>query len=88
MHARFGGRKSKKCQEWQLVGFLSYKVHVTESCDDDAPHLVTDVHTTPATTSDFEMVPPIQAALAQQQTLPREHFVDAGYVTTNHLITS
>ncbi len=78
--ARFG---KKRATIW-----TGYKVHVTESCDDDAPHLVTDVHTTPATTSDFEMIPPIQAALAQQQILPSEHFVDAGYVTTNHLITS
>ena len=78
--ARFG---KKRATIW-----TGYKVHVTESCDDDTPHLVTDVQTTPATTSDFEMLPPIQAALAQQGTLPGEHFVDAGYVTTNHLITS
>jgi len=63
-------------------------VHVTERCDEATAHLVTDVHTTPATTSDFEMIPFIQATLAQQETLPHEHFVDAGYVTTSHLITS
>lgn len=63
--ARFG---KKRATIW-----TGYKVHVTESCDDDAPHLVTDVHTTPATTSDFEMIPPIQAALAHQQILPSEH---------------
>ncbi len=68
--------------------WTGYKVHVTESCDGDTPHLVTDVQTTPATTSDFEMIPRIQAMLAQHETLPREHFVDAGYVTTSHLITS
>ncbi len=68
--------------------WTGYKVHVTESCDEATPHLVTDVHTTPATTSDFEMIPFIQATLAQQETLPHEHFVDAGYVTTSHLITS
>ena len=78
--ARFG---KKRATIW-----TGYKVHITESCDDDTPHLVTDVQTTPATTSDFEMIPPIQAALAQQGTLPGEHFVDAGYVTTSHLITS
>jgi len=77
-------RFSKK----RATTWTGYKVHITESCDGDTPHLVTDVHTTPATTSDFEMIPPIQATLARQETLLQEHFVDAGYVTTSHLITS
>ncbi len=77
-------RFSKK----RATTWTGYKVHITESCDEETPHLVTDVQTTPATTSDFEMVPRIQAILAQQERLPSDHFVDAGYVTTNHLITS
>jgi transposase len=53
-------------------------VHLTESCDDDAPHLITDVQTTPAPLSDFEMTPPIQASLAERQILPREQLLDMG----------
>ena len=30
------------------MSWTGYKVHVTESCDEDGPHLVTDVQTTPA----------------------------------------
>jgi transposase len=77
-------RFSKK----RATTWTGYKVHVTESCDEDTPHLITDVQTTPATTSDFEMAPRIHALLAQHEILPEEHFVDAGYVTTSHLITS
>ena len=73
----------KRSTEW-----TGYKVHVTEACDADTPHLITDVETTPATTSDFEMPPLIQAQLAQRDLLPEEHIVDAGYVSADHLVTS
>ena len=63
-------------------------VHVTESCDEDGPHLVTDVQTTPAPVSDFDLPPTIQAALAQRDLLPNEQVLDAGYVTAAHLISS
>ena len=64
------------------------KVHVTETCDDATPNLITDVTTTPATTSDFAMLPTIQAHLATRQMTPGEQLVDAGYVTSDHLLTS
>src|SRR5712691_10015127 len=63
-------------------------VHVTESCDDDGPYLVTDVQTTPAPISDFDMIPSIQAALGQRDLLPNEQVLDAGYVTAAHIISS
>jgi transposase len=63
-------------------------VHVTESCDEDGPHLVTDVQTKPAPISDFDMIPPIQAALGQRDLLPNEQLLDAGYVTAAHIISS
>jgi len=68
--------------------WTGYKVHVTQSCDDDGPHLVTDVQTTPAPVSDFDMTPTIQATLAQRDLLPNEHVLDAGYVTAAHMISS
>jgi hypothetical protein len=63
-------------------------VHVTETCDDETPNLITDVTTTPATTSDFAVLPTIQAHLAARRLTPREQLVDAGYVTSDHLLTS
>lgn len=40
--------------------WTGYKVHLTETCDEQGPHLITDVQTTPATTPDFTMTPRIQ----------------------------
>lgn len=34
------------------VNWVGYKVHLTETCDDDAPHVITHVVTTPATIPD------------------------------------
>ncbi len=77
-------RYSKKREtEW-----TGYKVHLTETCDDDLPHLLTDVLTTPATTSDFEVTPTIQAHLVARDLRPGEHIVDGGYVTAEHLVSS
>ncbi|TME10765.1 MAG: IS1182 family transposase [Chloroflexi bacterium] len=70
------------------MSWTGYKVHVTESCDEDGPHLVTDVQTTPAPVSDFDMTPTIQAALGQRDLLPNEQLLDAGYVTAAHIISS
>jgi transposase len=80
VHARFGGGKSKKYQERQLVGFLSYKVHLTETCDDDLPHLITHVETDAATSYDGAAVETIHTALEAKGLLPDEHIVDAGYL--------
>ena len=78
--ARYGKKRST---EW-----TGYKVHLTETCDDDTPHLITDVLTTPATTSDFEVLPTIQQQLAARQLIPGEQIVDSGYPTADHLLTS
>jgi len=50
--------------------------------------LITDVQTTPAPASDFNMLPKIQADLATRDVLPSEQIVDAGYVTADHLVSS
>jgi len=73
----------KRSLEW-----VGYKVHLTETCDDDTPHLITDVQTTVATTADVDLLPTIQADLASRHQLPSEQLVDAGYVTAEQLVTS
>lgn len=70
------------------LGWLGYKVHLTESCDDETPHLITQVLTTPATTPDFDAPPLIYADLAAKQLLPDEHLLDAGYVDAGLLVSS
>ena len=77
-------RYSQKRQtEW-----TGYKVHLTETCDEDTPHVITDVQTTPAPRSDCDLLPTIQAALAARELLPAEQLVDTGYVSAEHLVTS
>jgi transposase len=68
--------------------WIGYKVQLTETCEPDAPHLITHVQTTPATTPDREQLPAIHRALAAKGLLPREHLVDAGYPDAEILVTS
>jgi transposase len=68
--------------------WTGYKVHLTETCDADAPHLITHVETTVATTQDVERTAAIPAALAEQHLLPREHLVDMGYRDSGLLLDS
>lgn len=77
--AHYGNKGSRS---WQ-----GYKVHLTETCDDDAPHLVTHARTTPAAQGDIEAMVPIHTALAAKQLQPGEHFVDTGYVSTDLMLT-
>lgn len=78
--ARYGKQRDT---EW-----TGYKVHLTETCDDASPNVITDVTTTPATTSDFDVTSTIEDHLVERELAPREHSVDAGYVTADHLLTS
>jgi transposase len=80
VEARFSIKRETK--------WTGYKVHLTEVCDPTAPHLVTHVDTTPATTQDVERLAPIHAALAAKDLLPREHLVDTGYVDAEGLVSS
>lgn len=68
--------------------WVGYKVHLTETCDDDLPHLLTQVETTIAPASDLEALGVIQADLDRVDLLPAEQLVDAGYVRGRNLVTS
>jgi transposase len=66
--------------------WTGYKVHLTETCDEETPHLITHVETTVATVQDKEMTAPIHQALQAKDLLPAEHLVDTGYVESRHLV--
>lgn len=70
------------------MGWVGYKVHLTETCDDDQTHVITQVSTTVSTVQDCQMTTDIQAKLAQNDLLPSDHLVDAGYVDAQQLVTS
>ncbi len=78
--ARFGNKRT--------VTWTGYKTHVTETCDDDTPHLITDVQTTVAHVPDVSMTEPIEQTLASRELLPQEHLLDAGYVDADMLVRS
>ena len=66
-------RYSKK-RETTWVG---YKVHLTETCDPETPHLNTE--TTLATVPDDNMLKTVHESLKDHDLLPAEHLVDKGY---------
>jgi transposase len=61
------------------MSWVGYKVHLTESCDEGFPHLITDVHTTAATATDVKQLSAIQQRLAASGVLPAELFADSSY---------
>jgi transposase len=79
--------EARYCKKRETV-WTGYKVHFTETCDDDLPSVVTDVDTTAATTVDHAVTAAVQARLATRGLAPREHLVDTSYVTADHLVTS
>ena len=68
--------------------WVGYKVHVSETCDDDHPDLITQVITTAATTQDCVMGPAIQQDLADRDLLPAIHLLDGGYVDSQLLVSA
>ena len=78
--ARFGLKRE--------IRWTGYKVHLTETCDAEMPHLITHVATTPATTADVDLTATIHRHLAERDLAPREHLVDTGYVDAELIVTS
>jgi transposase len=70
------------------TAWVGYAVHLTESCDPDAPSIITDVATAPASATDNAETDAIHERLAERGLLPAEHLVDAGYVTATTLVGS
>jgi transposase len=70
------------------MGWVGYKVHLTESCDEGLAHLITDVHTTAATATDVKQLAPIQHRLAASGLLPAEQLADSSYVCGSNLVSS
>jgi transposase len=74
---------TQRPMEW-----VGYKVHFTETRDEDQPHLIINVQTTPATTPDDNMIEVVTESLEQHDRLPGEHLVDKGYTDAKVLVDS
>ncbi len=70
------------------MSWVGYKVHLTESCDEGLPHLITNVHTTAATATDVKQLCAIQEGLAKSGLVPAEQLADAAYVCGSNLVSS
>ena len=68
--------------------WTGYKVHLTETCGEEAPHLITHVRTTPGTQQDSDVTAAVHADLARADLLPGEHLVDEGYTDAPLLVES
>jgi transposase len=78
--ARYSKKKNTK--------WVGYKVHFTEGCDADQPHLIVEVTTTAATTPDGDVMEDLHERLAKKHVLPDQHLVDKGYVDAEILAKS
>ena len=78
--ARFSQKRQTK--------WVGYKVHLTETCGETLPHLLTNVETTPATTPDNAVTSTIHQHLDEKGLLPQEHLVDTGYTSARDLVSS
>ncbi|HYU73336.1 MAG TPA: transposase [Ktedonobacteraceae bacterium] len=74
---------TKRSTHW-----IGYKVHFTETCDEDLPRLLTQVTTTIAPIPDRAALPDTHAVLEQRDLLPEHHLVDAGDMDAEALVTS
>jgi len=70
------------------VGWTGYKLHITETCNPEEPRLITHVMTTESTVPDSNVTVTIQEDLSVRDLSPETHWVDAGYVNTDNLISS
>ncbi|GAA4958572.1 hypothetical protein GCM10023334_076280 [Nonomuraea thailandensis] len=62
-----------------------YKVHLTETCDTDAPHLTTNVITAPSPGSDYDATEQVHEALASRGPTPAVLLADKGYMSARNV---
>ena len=68
--------------------WTGYMIHVSETCEPTAPHLLTHVHTTTAALYEAQCTAPIHQALNAKDLAPREHVVDGAYISADVLVAS
>ena len=70
------------------TSWVGYRVHITETCEEDLPNIITDVQSTPATVADGDATPLIHETLKDRGLLPETQFVDTGYLDAELLAES
>jgi len=70
------------------TSWVGYRLHLTETCEEGLPNIITDVQTAPAPVADGEATPIIHEALKEKGLLPQTQFVDTGYLDAELLAES
>jgi transposase len=70
------------------VSWTGYIVHLSETCEDDTVHLLTQAMTTTAAVHEAQCTAAIHQALVECGLPPGEHLVDAAYVDAALLVRS
>jgi transposase len=78
--ARF---RNKRETQW-----TGYMVHVSETCEEETPHLLTHVHTTAASVHEAKCTDDIHQGLSDKNLAPGDHLVDAAYMNAELLASS
>ncbi len=80
VEARF---RTKRDTKW-----TGYMVHVSETCEEETPHLLTHVHTTDASVHEAKCTDDIHQGLSDKDLSPGDHLVDAAYISAELLVNS
>jgi transposase len=72
----------------RTLQWIGYKLHVTDTCEDELPCLITDVETTLSPVADGATTPAIHQRLQAKDALPGQHIMDTGYLEAELLVTS
>lgn len=78
--AHFGAKGNRR--------WVGYKVHFTETCDEERPQIITLVHSVHATPPDIEHTETVHRHLAERALLPSVHLADAAYVNASLIVSS
>jgi len=68
------------------ASWVGYKVHLTETCDEDRPRIITHLQTSAAPLADGTVTTPTHEALEHKGLLPAQHLVDTGYIDAGILV--
>jgi transposase len=70
------------------TSWVGYRVHITETCEEGLPNIITDVQSVPGPVADGDATPLIHEALKERNLLPERQFVDTGYLDAELLTES
>ena len=66
--------------------WIGYKAHLSETCDEGLPRVITEVQTTAGPVADGDVTTPLHRALQGKGLLPTQHIVDTGYLSAGLLV--